>query len=645
MKTASEYSSVKILIVEDQFITANHLNLILSEKGYQIIGCARSVEQALQIIDKNNPDLVILDIFLDGNETGIELSSTLQKKHIGYIYLSANSDQKVLDLAKQTQPYGFIVKPFKEEDILTTLEIAFYRHQYSIESKFFQIESIERSVKKIIRKNYSRTNAFIEFGKAIQPYIPFCIIELRESSDVLGISVIRKKLDIYQEIDKIKLAQLKKNTATESGLNSRAVATVDEDIVYEEKSYWEFCKISSDQKMFADSFGIRSFIVKTIIATESKTVQLVLHSRLANIYRTEHLALLKGLHPIFVLFTDYFLQSINPPLQQKPIKDDQTFNDEVFNGFIGQSHKMLTVFDYVRKVARTDISVLILGESGTGKEKIADLIHKLSKRADKPLIIINCGAIPDNLAESVLFGHEKGSFTGAFEKRIGKFEQAQGGTIFLDEIAEMPLDMQVKLLRVLQEHEIEPVGGKTPIKLDVRVIAATNKNLEEEIASGKFRMDLYYRLHVFPIELPSLKQRKEDILPLANYFVKSYCEKINYKIPVIKETAQNDLISYDWPGNIRELEHVMYRNVLLNEGDQISNIIFSNVTKSDSKEDQYEYKVKSFDDNERDFILAMLKRCNGKVAGAGGAAELIGIPTSTLTSKMKKLGIVSSNRY
>jgi len=645
MKTANEYLSKKILIVEDQFITANHLNLILTEKGYDVIGTARSVKEALKCIEKNKPDLVILDVFLEGNETGIDLSAILQSKHIGYIYLSANSNQQVLDLAKQTQPYGFIVKPFKDEDIITTLEIAFYRHDYSIESKLLQIDSIEKKVQQIISHKYSKSFALIELAKFLQPYIPFSIIEVREPSRLSGMSIIREKLDIYTEIDRSMLDKFKNDASPHAAsFDNMNTSPAENNIIYNESRYWDFCQLEPDQKMFTERFGIRSFISRAASRPQGQFMQLIFHSRQSDVYKSGHLELLNDLHSAFANFLAYFFEN-NEAAQEPETVVDDTNRYNVFNGHIGQSHRVLTVFDYVRRVAPKDISVLILGESGTGKEKVADLIHKLSDRAEKPLVIINCGAIPDSLAESVLFGHEKGSFTDAFEKRIGKFEQAQGGTIFLDEIAEMPMAIQVKLLRVLQEQEIEPVGGKSPVKLDVRIIAATNKNLEEEIANGKFRMDLYYRLHVFPIELPSLRERREDIIPLANYFVQAYCDKIGSTAPTLSMDAQHELISYSWPGNIRELENVIYRNVLLNDGDQISNIKFANLQKSDSNSPEFEYQVKSFDDNERDFILAMLKRCNGKVSGAGGAAELIGLPTSTLTSKMKKLGIFSSNRY
>ncbi|MFT3794133.1 sigma-54 interaction domain-containing protein [Flavobacterium sp.] len=298
---------------------------------------------------------------------------------------------------------------------------------------------------------------------------------------------------------------------------------------------------------------------------------------------------------------------------------------------------MRSVFDLIRRVAPTETSVLILGESGTGKEKVAQSIHHMSSRKDKPLVIINCGAIPDNLSESLLFGHEKGAFTGAVDKRIGKFELADGGTIFLDEIGEMPMELQVKLLRVLQEKEIERIGGQSPVRIDVRIIAATNRNLEEEVAAGKFRLDLYYRLHVFPITVPSLRERKEDIPDLASHFLKLYAIPDRKGLSVSSGVLQQ-FDFYDWPGNIRELEHVIQRGILLSEGNTIKEIQLPSLHKKEKAEGET-YSIKTIHENERDYISYILKKCKGKVSGVGGAAEVLNIPPSTLNSKIKKLGI------
>ena len=311
-----------------------------------------------------------------------------------------------------------------------------------------------------------------------------------------------------------------------------------------------------------------------------------------------------------------------------------------YSEIVGESAVMQKTFRLVSQVASSDSTVLILGETGTGKELIARAIHNSSPRKTKLMVKVNCAALPANLIESELFGHERGSFTGATERRLGKFELANNGTLFLDEIGDMPLELQVKLLRALQEKEIERVGGRNTIKVDVRIIAATNRNLEKEMAEGRFRSDLYYRLNIFPITLPSLRERKDDIPNLARYFIERFAKKSGKEINTLNNKALQELINYQWPGNIRELEHLIERSVLLTTGDTIKQIHLPNqihqVLKIDPEDD---FAIKTIDENERDFILKTLKYCHGKIGGQDGAAQLLGVPTSTLNSKMKRLGI------
>ncbi|MFY7815375.1 MAG: sigma-54 interaction domain-containing protein, partial [Chryseobacterium taeanense] len=261
----------------------------------------------------------------------------------------------------------------------------------------------------------------------------------------------------------------------------------------------------------------------------------------------------------------------------------------------------------------------------------------LSDRRNRKIVVVNCAALPHSLIESELFGHERGSFTGANTQRIGKFEQADGGTVFLDEIGELPLDSQVKLLRVLQEKEIERLGGNKTIKVDVRIVAATNRSLEKEVAEGRFRLDLYYRLNVFPIQLPPLRERKEDIELLAKYFLNKYATASKRNITLISDEALLQLQQYDWPGNIRELEHLIERSVLLTKTTEITQFDLPKAIEKPTEESDVE--IKSLEEIERDHILKALKSSNGKVSGVGGAAEVLKIHAQTLYSKMKKLGI------
>jgi transcriptional regulator with GAF, ATPase, and Fis domain len=307
-----------------------------------------------------------------------------------------------------------------------------------------------------------------------------------------------------------------------------------------------------------------------------------------------------------------------------------------YGKMIGSSEIMQHVFDLVAEVAQADASVLILGETGTGKELIAKALHESSGRKNKPMVKINCAALPAEIIESELFGHEKGSFTGATDRRIGKFEQANNGTIFLDEIGELPLDLQTKLLRVLQEREIERVGGMELIKVNVRIVAATNRDLLQEVQNGNFRSDLYFRLNVFPISIPPLRDRKADIPFLAIHLLQKHTKGPKHP-PGFSSNAMKQLQAYDWPGNVRELENVMQRCALLPDVEIITELPMQLLRTE--HEVPGDARIKTIDQVEREHIIAVLKKCRGKVSGVGGAAEALNIPSSTLNSKMRRLKI------
>jgi two-component system, NtrC family, response regulator HydG len=448
---------IKVLIVEDQFIEANNLKHILVKAGYGVCTIARSVSEALRILDEEHPEIVLLDIYLDGQQTGIDLAYMLRERNIAYVYLSANTNRQTLNAVKATNPYGFLAKPFRKKDVVIMLEVALYAHQQKKEAK---------------------------------------------------------------------------------KLTHKTVAP------------------SADRNLFPQ--------------------------------------------------------------------------------IIGHSKKMQDVLDQTKIVGPTDISVLLLGESGTGKELIAQAIHQLSNRRNKQLVVVNCGTLPATLIESELFGHEKGSFTGASEKRIGKFEEADGGTLFLDEIGELPLDLQVKFLRVIQQREIEPLGGKKK-SINIRLIAATNRDLEEEMAAGRFRMDLYYRLAVFPILLPPLRERKEDIPALANYFINLFIQKENKLVSGLSDEVIREMQDYHWPGNIRELQNIMERSALLANGRIITSLPIPVRAKKGVHTSGTD--LKTMTETEHDHIIAALEMCHWQIYGKGGAAEKLDMNGATLHSRMKKLGI------
>jgi transcriptional regulator with GAF, ATPase, and Fis domain len=309
-----------------------------------------------------------------------------------------------------------------------------------------------------------------------------------------------------------------------------------------------------------------------------------------------------------------------------------------YSEIIGTSVSILKVLKLVSQVAKTQSTVLLLGETGTGKEVVAKAIHQNSLRKDEALVTINCAALPVNLIESELFGHEKGSYTGAAEQRIGKWELAHQGTLFLDEIGEMPLDLQVKLLRALQEREIERIGGRTVIKTDVRVIAATNKDLQNEIRQGNFRSDLFFRLNVFPITIPPLRERKQDIAALAIHFLDKYVKKTGRKISGISGKAIRKLSGYNWPGNVRELENLIERSVLLASQPIIHELPLP-VGDENMESALDSTRIKTMDEVQREHIIHVLKFCKGKIAGPGGAADALKMPPTTLHSMIKRLGI------
>ncbi|MGH8612200.1 MAG: sigma 54-interacting transcriptional regulator [Gammaproteobacteria bacterium] len=302
---------------------------------------------------------------------------------------------------------------------------------------------------------------------------------------------------------------------------------------------------------------------------------------------------------------------------------------------IGNAGGLREVMSQVRQVASTDATVLVTGETGTGKELIAQAIHKLSQRREKPLVKLNCAALPENLIESELFGHEKGAFTGALARKPGRFELADGGTLFLDEVGELPLNLQSKLLRVLQEGEFERLGGTHTLKVDVRIVAATNRDLGQCAKEGQFRPDLYYRLNVFPISLPPLRERREDVAPLVAHFVHKYAAKYEKRIETVAEAQLAAIQRYAWPGNVRELQHVLERAVILTEGTclALGNWFQEAGARSTAAH------LATLDVVEREHILKVLEATGGRLSGKDGAAELLGLKYTTLQSRMQKLGI------
>jgi formate hydrogenlyase transcriptional activator len=324
---------------------------------------------------------------------------------------------------------------------------------------------------------------------------------------------------------------------------------------------------------------------------------------------------------------------------------DEIRAEQNFGDIIGGSSGLRKVLQQVQLVAPTDASVLITGESGTGKELIARAIHERSARSDRPLVKLNCSAVPEGLFESEFFGHVRGAFTGALKDKPGRFELADGGTLFLDEIGEVPLAMQAKLLRVLQEQELERVGDTRTRKVNVRVIAASNRDIKKEVDEGRFRQDLFYRLSVFPIEVPPLRERREDIAPLVANFIRQSARRMNRPEPQLSKAALDRLSSYDWPGNVRELQNTVERAIILWREGPLTFDLPASPTRQNTKQQSKPADAAAFltrDElkrQERETIISALKQTDGKVSGPGGAAELLGMKSSTLASRISSMGI------
>ena len=328
------------------------------------------------------------------------------------------------------------------------------------------------------------------------------------------------------------------------------------------------------------------------------------------------------------------ITSLKNQLEQENFMLRQEINrTHSFSEIITQNREFKKILNQIEIVAPTDATVLIGGETGTGKELVARAIHLKSKRSVFPMVKLNCAAIPESLIESELFGHEKGSFTGAINQKIGRFEIANGGTLFLDEIGEMPFDLQSKLLRVLQEGEFERIGGSKTIKVDVRIITATNRDLNEEIEKGNFRLDLFYRLNVFPVVLPPLRERIDDISLLTNYFIEKFNKKMDKNISQIPVKVMDELIKYRWPGNVRELENLIERAMILSNGNTLKLSMWT------PARDTHANKLVTFEEMQKNYIQQVLEHTNWKISGHNGATNILNLKYSTLVSKIQKLGI------
>jgi transcriptional regulator with GAF, ATPase, and Fis domain/AmiR/NasT family two-component response regulator len=660
-KQRDRKSAFRILIVEDEFIVANDLRIILERAGYVVVGIAASFEEAEISIAQVAPDIVLLDIMLHGHKTGIDVAAILKTRNIPYIYLTANSNDTVLAAVKESHPQAIILKPFREKDVLVTFEMALYKHAHGVESALRRQQDLQMELLGIFTSARTWEQQLLSATKAFQPHISFDFILIGISNGpdyhkLCGFNRIGT-----EEYQAIKVSDLPAMTS----LPLKEILTALDDetfrpgVVVAE----DFPRLSSGQQftaILAKVFKLESALVYAFKLTQGGQFVMTFYSRSPLGYGAASLLQLKRLEQPLALALDRLLAFDEIEKLSEQLKQENRYlQEEVkttanFDEIIGKSLPLQKVFDMVRQVSGTDTSVMILGESGTGKELIARSIHNTSARKGKILVKVNCATLPANLIESELFGHEKGAFTGAIDKRIGKFELAHGGSIFLDEIGELPTDLQAKLLRVLQEKEFERLGGKTTLKADVRIIAATNRDLEKEVSEGRFRLDLYYRLNVFPIKLPPLRDRVEDIPLLANFFAKKFCTKIGKPFTNIGQGSMEELLRYDWPGNIRELENVVERAVIIHDGQStlawaqplINRFAVPAATEKYSQPVKTLQEVKQKQhDTEREYLISVLRAANGRIRGRNGASELLGLKPTTLESRMKKLNITKEDIF
>ncbi|WPU99130.1 sigma-54-dependent Fis family transcriptional regulator [Mucilaginibacter sp. cycad4] len=635
-----------ILIVEDEFIVANDLSLIIKKAGYKVCGIAATVDQARNLVDKYNPTWVLLDIFLQDGSKGTDLAPYLTERKIGFIYISANANQRILEIAKLTSPYGYILKPFREKDLIIMLEIATEKHRQNIEFEKQREEMLRMQIKSVCDNGHLPKEQIAMWPSIFQALIPFDYFRVRlqkrqDNHSIEEFSYIREGYDRYKYCLNNQLPESMELNRKDSALYKPTVAN-GKKAGYANGN--EFRQLMFDdlwERVLCSHFDFQSKLSLPLLLTNGYVASLDFYSKNPDGFSGTHLSLLlTNEEAIGQLIMNIKQLSGNGRLENESstINPKSLVSAGNFDGIVGNSPELLKVLDNISLVSQSEITVLITGESGTGKEKVAQNIHKLSSRRQKPFITVNCAALPHELIESELFGHEKGAYTGASERRIGKFELANGGTIFLDEIGEMPLDAQVKLLRVLQEKEIDHLGGKHSVKVDVRVVAATNRTLEKEVAEGRFRLDLYYRLNVFPVHMPPLRDRKVDIPALSAHFLNVYAKDTGKKISGFSQFALDQLQGYDWPGNIRELGHLIQRSMIMTNGKIIDKIDLPGNVKEDENVAKI-VELKTLEEMETSHILGVLQSCRGKVCGAGGAAEILGLPPSTLNSKIKKLGI------
>jgi PAS domain S-box-containing protein len=623
-------SSARILIVEDDTVVAELIQELLQTMGYLVPAIASSKEAAIQQVAETRPDLVLMDIELTGKLDGVEAAEHIQSQFdIPVVYLTAHADEESLQQAKLTEPFGYILKPFTERELHTNIEIALYKHE--IEKKLREHE--QNSIDRLEHLVAERTAELRKTNEHLQQEI----IERKRAEQALRASEQRYRLlaenvadgvVVLQEGNLVFVNQVFASMLGYSGdwlLQNNPFALVREDyredgkerIALLEKQigspYWQApCMTGDGREIWVETYGIP-------VEWEGK------------------LALLVTVRNI----TERKLREIELEQEQELLRKENITlkasarNRYRFGEIIGKSPAMQDIYELLVQAAVIDEHVLIYGESGTGKELIARTIHQMSDRRDKEFVPVNCGAIPDTLFESAMFGYRKGAFTGAYADQPGFFDLAHQGTLFLDEIGELSPAMQVKLLRALEGSGYTPVGSHTTKKPDIRIIAATNRNPVKQLHQGTMREDFFYRIHVIAITVPPLRERKEDIPLLIDHFLEQYGKSKTQ--PNLPGEILEKLYRYDWPGNVRELQNMLHRYFTIHRLDFTSlrsvepiEIRESSGVEFGQKTDKLHEALEEF---EKHLITKVLDQHNWRRAET---ATALGIPTRTLHRKMTK---------
>ncbi len=578
-------------MVDDTPTNLSVLSDLLSARGFKI-SVAEDGESALEQLQYIQPDLILLDVLmphLDGFTTCQRLKERPETKDIPIIFMTALTDTVEKVKGFELGAVDYITKPFQQEEVLARVST-----HLALQQLRARLQESEERLERIIDSAMDAIITLDQEGRVLLFNRAAERVFRCPAAEILGMPA--KRL----------LAE---------GLGRVLAHYVGEGQMGAQPPIW----VPEGQRAVRADGEL--FLVEATLSCTEANGQPLYTLILRDVEERQRAKAERQR-----------LEGLNLYLQEE-LREPAPAAD-----LVGNSPGLRQVMDKVQQVAVTDATVLVTGETGTGKEMIARALHALSRRKDKVMVKLNCAAIPKDLVESELFGHEKGAFTGALARKLGRFELAHQGTLFLDEVGELPLDLQPKLLRVLQDGEFERVGGTETHKVDVRIIAATNRDLARRAQEGRFRADLYYRLNVFPIALPRLHHRKEDLPPLIEHFVRRYADKYGKRIESVPARVMSALQAHDWPGNVRELQHVLERAVILTRGTELA----FDEELSNSASQPSPLRVQTLEQAERVHILAVLQSTGWRVSGKDGAAELLGVPRSTLESRMKKLGITRS---